>query len=614
MKLKKILAMGLMAVMTFSTLALTGCGSGASSDTSFTMWIYNGADAQYYTDYADNPVNQYLTSKTWGEEDKKIDIEYWVPASGTAADSYATMMGSGDYPDILDCSIADSPLIMYSEGIIQDLTPYVEEYMPNYVSYLEEHPELHDVAVYNVDGEDKYLNIVTFNEDYPYTYSGYCYRRDWIVKYGKDPSTGAAFTGGYTDESDVDSWEDNVKFPSWYDETKKAKYLEINPEWDGSDPVYISDWEWMFEIFEKAYADLGIDDTYCISIYYPGVEWVGGLCSSFGGGNFNFYEDNDGKIQYGPVTENARAYLTCMNTWYEKGWLDQEFNERTSDMFYQIDDTSVRQGKVGMWCGAQAQLGGRMDSGDEYTDGIYVAGCSLPINDIYGADSCKYVKPDCLAQSTGLTGISFAITSAAEGKDLGTLLTMIDYLYSEEGARIASAGLNAEEIEECGTSFYSDNNIPDGAYTTGEDGRYTWVDAVKNDSGSLKGAATFEKFPHLNLVTSIDEGYADNYEHYMDLWIFYESDAQIQGTPVTNNMTEEDSSAADDIRNKVVDYVTINTVDFIKGKKDISSDKDWGDWCKMLQKYNYQKAIDVYQPYADEYTIPSRSAAQNQQQ
>lgn len=608
MKRKKILALGLAAVTALSSLALTGCGGGASSDTSFTMWIYQGADAQYYTDYAENPVNQYLTSQTWGEEDKKVSIEYWVPPAGTAADGYSTMMGSGDYPDILDCSIADSPAIMYKEGIILDLTEYVEEYMPNYVKYIEEHPSLKDTVMSTVDGEEKYLGIMAFNEDYPYTYSGYCYRRDWIVKYGADPSTGAAFTGGYTDESDPDSWQDNVKFPSWYDEEKRAKYQALVPEWDGSDPAYISDWEWMFDIFEKAYADLGINDTYCISLYYPGVEWVGGLCSSFGGGNFYFYENKEGTVEYGPVTSHAKAYLQCMNNWYEKGWLDQDFNERTSDMFYSIDNTTVRQGKIGMWCGMQSELGGRLDMGDEYTDGMYVAGCALPINDVYGTDADKYVEPDCLAQSTGLTGVRYALTTAAEDKDIPTLLTMIDYLYTDEGARMASVGLSPEEIEELGTSFYADNGCEDGFYAEGEDGRYAIVDTVVQDSGGLRVAGTFQKFPHLQLVTSINEGYADTYEHYMDLWIQWEASGQLQGTAVTTNMTEEDDDTLMDLMTKCNDYVTINTVDFVKGTKDIDSDKDWGDWCKMIQKYNYQKGIDLLQPYADQYEIPTRDA------
>lgn len=587
---KKLLSLTLCGVMAAGLLS--GCGGGgASSDTSFTMWIYQGADASYYTDYAENPVVQYLTSQTWGEEDKKIDLEFWVPAAGTAADSYSTMMGSGDYPDILDMSISDSPKILYEQGIILDLTPYVEEYMPNYTAYLDAHPEMKSWALTNIDGEEKYLHVMSFNEDYGYTYCGYQYRRDWIVKYGTNPVTGAAFTGGYTDPSDPDSWEDDVVFPS-----------------GGTDPVYISDWEWMFEIFEKAYADLGIDDSYCISMYYPGFSWTGDLCSCFGGGNFAFYEDANGKVQYGGVTDSARAYLECLNNWYEKGWLDPDFNERTSDMFYSIDDTSVRQGKVGMWCGMQAELGGRLDQGDEYTDGIYVAGCALPMNDIYGTDACKNVAPNCIMTGTGLNGTSYAITSAAEDKDIGTLLTMIDYLYSEDGARLASLGLTPEEMEETGTSFYSDNGIPDGTYTMGDDGRYKLVEAIQNDAGGLRTAATLEKFPHLQLVTSIDEGYAPTYEHSMELWIQYKNTAQIQGTPITNNMEQDDIDIMDDARNKLLEYTQTNAVDFIKGKKDINSDDDWGTWCKTQEKYNYQKALEAAQPYADQYEIDPTAA------
>lgn len=558
MKRKRFLSAALCGAMAMGIFS--GCaGGGSTSDTAYTMWIYQGADSQYYTDYAKNPVIQYLTSKTWGDENKEISIEFWVPAAGTATDSYSTMMGSGDYPDILDTSVStDNPKIMYEEGVILDFTEYVEKCMPNYLAFLEEHPEVKPYAVDIVDGEEKYLKINTLSDDYGYTYYGYQYRRDWIVKYGTNPHTGEPFTGGYTDESDPDSWTDDVVFPS-----------------GGSDPVYISDWEWMFEIFEKAYDDLGIDDTYCISMYYPGYTWTGDLVSCFGGGNFAFYEDADGQVQYGAVTDSARAYLECMNTWYEKGWLDPNFNERTSDIFYAIDDTAVRQGKVGMWCGMQSELGGRLDSGDEYTSGIYVAGCALPVNDVYETDNCKYVEPDCRMIGTSLSGVGYVITSAAEDKDIETLLTMIDYLYSDEGALLATLGLSPEQMEETGTTFYSDNGIPEGTYTTGEDGEYVLTEAIRQDSGGLKSAASLEKVPHLTLVENVDQGYADTYEHYMDLWVQQRNTAQIQGTPITNNMEQED----------------------------LSSDEDWSNWCRALEKYDYQHAIEIIQPYADSYDI-----------
>ncbi len=567
----------------------TGCGSKASSDTSYTMWMYSGADANYYTDYADNPVVQYLESQTWGTEDKNVDIEFWIPASGTAADSFSTMMGSGDYPDILDCSIlSETPKNYYEQGTFLDLTEEVKENMPNYLAFLEKHPELHNYAVTDVDGEEKYLTIMGVNEDYPYTYCGYQYRRDWIVKYGTNPTTGAKFTGGYTDADDPDSWEDDVVFPS-----------------GGTDPVYISDWEWMFDIFEKAYADLGINDTYAISMYYPGYTWTGDLCSSFGGGNMSFSLANDGSstVIYGPVTDQARAYFQCMNTWYEKGWLDKDFNQRTADMFYSIDDTTVRQGKVGMWCGMQAELGGRLDSGDEYTDGIYVAGCALPMNDIYGTDACKNVEPNCIMTGTGLNGTSYAFTSAAEGKDIGTILSMFDYLYSDEGALMRTCGLDAEQIETCGTDFYANNNVEDGMYKKGSDGRYEWVSTVKNDSGSLKGAGGATKLPGLTLVSSIDEGYAPTYEKSMQAWIKYKNKGQMQGTPVTSNMSQEDSDAVNPIFTKCLDQIQSEAYNLITGDTDINDDAAWDTWCKKLKKLNYEKALKIYQPYADKYPV-----------
>ena len=584
-KLKKAAAFTLCAGMAMTLAACGESGGKAGSDTSYTMWIYNGADSSYYTDYKENPVVQYALGKTYGPEQKTVDIEFWIPPAGSEADSYSTMMTSGDYPDILDGSISDSPKNMYEDGIILDLTDYVADYMPNYKAYLDAHPDVKANAIVNVDGEDKILTIRGANEDYPYQFCGPQYRRDWIVKYGSNPQTGAAFTGGFTDPEDPDSWEDDVVFPN-----------------GGTDPLYISDWEWMFEIFEKAQADLGITDSYCISMYYPGFTWSGGLCSSFGGGVPVWYADSDNKVQFGGDSDQFRAYLQCLNTWYEKGWLDESFNERTSDIFYEIDGVSVRQGKVGMWVGIESQLGGRMDAGDEYTSGICSFGCAYPINDVYGTEECQNVVPDCLF-NTSLTGIAYYITSAAAEKDIAAICSFFDYFYTEEGALMHTMGLNAQQAAEIDSQFYKDWGLQDGSYSVGEDGRYVWADAIVNDSGNLKGAVAAGKIPGITLVSSVDAGYAESYEKSLKSWIQYENTAFFQGTAVTTNMTNEDAKAADTIRNKVLEYMTINAVDMIKGVTDPYDDGDWGNWCKMLGKFNYQKASEIYQPYVDTYSF-----------
>lgn len=584
-------ALGAILGGTMAMSLLAGCGGGggnnAADENTYTMWIYSGQDAAYYLDYEENPALQYALQKTYGPEEKNVAIDFWVPPTGGAADNYSTMIGSGDLPDVLDASISDPITVMWEAGHLMDLTELIPEYMPNYMKYLEEHPDLAHHAYTEIDGEQKMLKLVSFNDGYGDSWNGVEYRRDWIVKYGANPETGKAFTGGYTDENDVDSWEDDVVFPS-----------------GGSDPMYISDWEWMFEIFEKAMAEEGIDDGYCLSIYYPGFTWNGNFSSCFGGGSPLWYENAEGQITFGADTDQFRTYLQCLNTWYENGWIDQTFNQRTSDAHYAIDDTAVRQGKVGLWVGQNGQLGGRMDVGaSEYTEGMCVYGAAWPINDVYGPESCQNKIPDCCPDIAQLTETTYYITSKAEGKDVPTLLSFFDYFYTEEGALLRTSGLSKEQVEETSNQFYYDYGLEEGAYADNGDGTYTLSPVIRDDSGSLATAAAIQKVPGITLVDTIDKGYAENYQHSMDQWSLYKNTAFFQGTEVTNNMTEEDTKNMTNVQSKILDYMTTKAPDMIMGKTDPYDDGDWGDWCKMLKKYGYEKVNAIVQPYADKYEI-----------
>nr|WP_300831241.1 hypothetical protein [uncultured Acetatifactor sp.] len=585
--MKGLKRLAVSAVAGMAALAMTGCGGSgsASEDHTYSVWLYNGQDASYYTDYAENPTIQYLMSKTWGENEDTIKLEFQVPPAGRQQENYETMVATGDFPTLMQGSVADAPPRMLESEMIVDITDLVKEYMPNYYNRIQTNETLKSKAVFNIDGEEKILSINVANEDYGYYFSGNMYRRDWIVKYGKNPQTGAAFTGGYTDEADVDSWVDDVVFPS-----------------GGTEPVYISDWEWMFEIFTEAMADLNITDSYCTSIYYPGYMWSGGLCSCFGEPIPIWYKGSDDVVRFGGDSESMRAYLQCLNNWYEKGWLDQDFNERTADIFYATDDTNKRLGKVGMWIGTQAELGGRLDMHDGgLTEGIYVAGCAWPINDVYGDDSCKNVEPWATQAGTSLVGTGFLVMEGAQEKDLGPLLSMLDYLYSDEGAVVRTLGATPAQMEEAGldTSFYTNNGIENGTYTMGEDGRYKKVDAITNDSGGLLIATTAQLLPGYQLVSSVDEGYAENYENSMKSWIRYPNKGQVWGSDAFALMSSEDMRTIGDLQTKVLNYMEQHTYEFIKGITDIDSDEDWSNWCTMLQKYNYQKGIDILQPYID---------------
>lgn len=315
----------------------------------FTFWIRQGDD--HYPDYGDNPAVKYLETLPYGTDEKGngkyIDLSFVVPVSGSEADNFNTLIATGDYMDVMDLTAySGKALDLYNEGIALDITEYVEDYMPNYRAFLDAHPDLKATATNVIDGEKRFIQIYSYEDDTPEPWGGYEYRRDWIVKYGKNPVDGSSFSGAYVTINEdgspnVDSWQDNVVFPS-----------------GGSDPVYISDWEWMFGIFDIALEDLGITDGYGMSLYYPGFFGAGDLVCAFGGGNPSWFKTADNQIVDGSTSEGFRVYLQAMSTWYKNGWIDRAFPEHTADAFYSIDSNNIFQGKVGLWYGYSSQLGG----------------------------------------------------------------------------------------------------------------------------------------------------------------------------------------------------------------------------------------------------------------
>ncbi|MBP5727432.1 MAG: hypothetical protein J6Y48_10215, partial [Clostridia bacterium] len=376
--------------------------------------------------------------------------------------------------------------------------------------------------------------------------------------------------------------------------------LEINPDWDGTEPFYVSDWEWMFDIFIKAQAELGIEGKYAISLYYPGYTWSGGLLSCFGGGTNVWYQDADNQVHFGGSETPFKTYLECMNNWYKQGWLDHDFNQRTSDAFYQIDSTSVRQGMIGMWNGGQSELGGRLDMQDGgWTEGIFVAGATYPINDLYGPEECQYVVPNCVMGSSLVKG-GVLITPKAAEKDLPALRSYLDYFYSEEGGLIKTLGLSAQQVAEFeGNTFYADHGLADGAYTVAEDGTYVKSTVLANDSGQLNTAVGFNKCPGLVMVKNVDLGYALSYTASLARWTKYPNTAFFQGSRTTGEMSQDDANTCDTIRSKALEYMGKNCANFITGKSNF--DKDWDKWCTVLKKYKVDEASSIYQYYVEHY-------------
>ena len=623
---------------TIALSLLTGCGSqgggGSKDELSFKWWIpQTDAYGIYYNSYEENVAVQWLNNQYWDAENgglaeegkgKQVSLTFQVPISGSEKDNFNTMVATGEYPEILDLNYGSTPYELYQDGHLMEITEYVEKYCPNYLALLDKNPQMKNFTTYtDEEGKEHYYALYNIADNVKIPWQGYMYRRDWVVKYAepteyvwdwessyvksnghpaltplsaaveadnmegwkKNEVTSFEMTQG--DDPDND-WTDNVVFPS-----------------GKPDPYTISDWEWMFEAFTKALEAEGFGEdsnAYCISEAYLGYMATGDLISSFGGGGPMWYVDQEGNAAFGGTGENFKTYLECMHNWYEKGWLDKKFDSRSSDMFYMINPNGYSQGMVGMWQGGIGDVGSGIRAtcaSEEGKKDAMVFGCSMPVNDVYGTEAQKYNVPDMLYQDPRLGGAT-GFSVKCEGKDLATLFTMLDYLYSQEGAMVTSVGLSEEQY--ASMSFEPDLYAREGlkaAYTMEEQGDLKVYHCAVPGGQELGNAVKAMRMASSLFLQGnekdgylLDRGYGIIGQRTLVAWMKYEGTATIMN--YNSLMTPEDSA----VYNKTNTYLNDHMGQTVPGmiKEGLGS---WDDYCAKLNKYGPDKVTEIYQSYIE---------------
>ena len=372
-----------------------------------------------------------------------------------------------------------------------------------------------------------------------------------------------------------------------------------------TDPYTISDWEWMFEGFSKAIKDRGWSDdrnAYCTTVVYNGYMATGDLVSSFGHGNGTWAKDEDGNVEYTGTTENFKTYLEAVNNWYNNGWLDKAFAERGGDLFFDINSQGFTTGKVGLWVGYTSCIGDGIRVtclNEEDAKDAFVMGCALPINDVYGGDEQKYQEPDALLQ-TGRVSSRTAITEKAENKDLETLFTFFNWLYTEEGAAARKLGLTKEQMDsvEIEDNIYEDNGI-ESAYEleTDEEGKLVYkmnfdmtADICGNLTFSRMGVGITKTGVGSDLNYTLDKGYSDVVADAIAQWGVYVSTANV--SDYTSQMSSEDNKAYADVNTQLEDYIGQTIPKLITEGLD-----GWDEYVAKIDSYNVDSVSEIYEKY-----------------
>ncbi len=127
-----------------------------------------------------------------------VDLKFIHPAVGTEAESFKIMVASGDLPDLIQCSYGTYTgglPQMYTDGLIVDLKPYLEEYAPQYWEVINHDP---DTFRY-VQDDDKILGFyrITYDDANPWTRANL--RQDWLDEFGMESPVTIADYEAYFD-------------------------------------------------------------------------------------------------------------------------------------------------------------------------------------------------------------------------------------------------------------------------------------------------------------------------------------------------------------------------------------------------------------------------------
>lgn len=275
-RLALLLIMGMLLAMTSCSQKNSERSTSATqgSDGQKVISIYClGPDGSVISNYKDNLMIQKI------EETQNFRLKMIHPDWSSATGDFDKMFQIEDYCNVIymfnattyrggdDAGVED--------GVFWDLTDYIETYMPNYDKLIHSDPEFLRLA-YTDSGRN--VGLVVFPFD--------------AIHQKVAPQTAV---GGLIVRKD------------WLDEAGMAL------------PVTYADWEEMLTLFRDKYG--------CKQPYYVANTGIDMITVGFSGGYeaIPSMQKHGRTIEYGPMTDGWKAYLTMLHDWYEKGLIGSEY-------------------------------------------------------------------------------------------------------------------------------------------------------------------------------------------------------------------------------------------------------------------------------------------------
>lgn len=495
MKLTNRIGAAVLATAMVGTL-LTGCGGGSASATASAGDGTAAASSTESSGDGDNTYTMFMRSTyvdwikelKWydvAEERTGIHVDY-ISGPEEFNDVYSEIdqrVISGDLPDAVMTKLAQTS-VYGPQGVFADLAPYIEKYAPNLQKYIDDNPD------YKALVADKDGHIYGLCKETPIFADLIGYRVDQFKAAGIDPDS-------------IVTIDDFTKAL----ETLKAYYGKDNPNY---------------------YPLTGRDTAIRFASWFGAAS---NISSTESNGIYINGHYKDGSIDI--MNDGAYKMVETMKKWYDEGLIQPEWVAGT---FGEADlEAAMLNGNGSIFYDYYNRAEWFMENGGPDNDPNYQMGVLNFIKDDNGNPqkmtvSMKY-NDECVT----------AINANCSEDKIKTILTFIDYFYSEEGEILANYGVEGESFKDTnGDKEFIVDYQTEEATPAGEkrwsflSDRFTVCKPVDNEAffkwnAPLIAEATRRLFTDENLGTSYVLKFTDDQSKEVTNLLASVYDAQMSG-------------------------------------------------------------------------------------
>lgn len=335
-------------------------------------------------------------------------------------------------------------------------------------------------------------------------------------------------------------------------------------------PTTFDEFETVFEAFKT---ELGKTGAYGLTP--TGID--SGMFMAAGYNTAGFYNDEaakhpfltiDGTVEFGPTNQGYRQYLEMMSRWYDEGYIHPDYLSWTSGGIPIAEQLS---GVIGFAVTERDRMQSIMEQSEE--PGVEVVGVPWPSENKGGAvhyRTAEFVVSSGVAVTTGCSNLELA-------------LSLLNYMYSDEGTLLANYGVQGETFE------YDDDGNP----------QLTDL-VVKNPDYNLTvSAVVYTKFG--GPMRSYNSRLMKHFKPYVleanDEWLKADEEYVF---PLNASMSSSDLGEYSAIMSEVKTYCQEFTNQVIIGSIALTDDT-WNSYVSTVESLNIARALELKQASYEAY-------------